>query len=87
MQLNLGARNLDPRSGASLEFIDRLVVERLRISHLRLCGFNAGTGFDYPEIGVARHQRHHVEDVLVTELRRLLDASRRAKALDRWHVE
>src|SRR5580698_3473044 len=87
MKLDLCANHVDPRSCTSLELVCRLIVESLRILHLRLFGFNPGTGFDDLQVSVAHGEGDDVERVLVAELRGLLEGAGRAETLDRFVAE
>src|ERR1700749_3581820 len=77
MKLNLCPSHVDAWSCTGVEFVCRLIVESLRILHLRLFGFNPGAGFDDLQISVAHGERNYVERVLVAELGGLFGGARR----------
>src|ERR1700678_4302953 len=87
MKLDFCASHVDPWSCTGLELVCRLIVESLRILHLRLFGFNPGAGFDDLQISVAHGERDYVERVLVAELVGLLGGARSTEALDRFVAE
>src|SRR5580698_11476408 len=87
MKLDLCANHVDPRSCTSLELVCRLIVESLRILHLRLFGFNPGAGFDDLQISVAHGERNFVERVFVAELGGLLGGAGSTEARDRFVAE
>src|SRR5580700_3871084 len=87
MKLDFCPSHIDPRSCTGLEFVFRLIVESLRILHLRLFGFNPGAGLDNLQISVTHGERNYVERVLVAELRGLLGGAGGTEALDRFVTE
>jgi len=71
VQLNFRPRDIDLRSSPRLELIHRLVVKRLRNSHLGLLRFDVGIVGDNLQIGVSDDQRDHIKNILIAELCRL----------------
>ena len=80
MKLDFCPSHVDAWSCTGLEFVGRLIVESLRILHLRLFGFNPRAGFDDLQISVAHGERNYVERVFIAELRGLLEVRRHGSA-------
>src|ERR1700678_928211 len=87
MKLDFCPSHVDPWSCTGLELVCRLIVESLRILHLRLFGFNPRAGLDNLQISVAHGECNYVERVLVAELDGLLGGAGATEALDRFVTE
>jgi hypothetical protein len=78
MQLHAAAGHINFRACAGLKLVHGLIIERLRIFHLRFFRCNARFRLNHLEVGIAHDQRNHVERVVISELSSLLGIARSA---------